>query len=200
MVECESVPLAPVTVTVNTPVVEPVHDSVEEAEVVVLVRETLVGLSVQVRPVAGAIVSDSVTVPVKLFTAATVIVEVPADPRIIETVAGLALIVKSGAAVTVKVTVAVCESVPLAPVTVIVKLPVADPLQDRVEVPEPATLVGLRVQVRPVEGEIVSVNATAPVKPFVPVTVIVDVPGEPTAVLTFVGAATRVKSGAGVAV
>ena len=86
---------------------EPVHERVELAEVVVLVRETLVGLRVQVRPVEGDTVSDSVTVPVKPLTAAVVIVDVPADPKTTETVVGLALTVKSRAAVTVKLTVAV---------------------------------------------------------------------------------------------
>jgi hypothetical protein len=105
--ECESVPLVPVTVTVNEPVAEPVHDKVETPEVVVLVRETLVGESVQLRPVDGDTVADRVTVPVKLFTPATVIVDVPGAPTTTETVVGLALMVKSGAAVTANATVAV---------------------------------------------------------------------------------------------
>ena len=75
--------------------------------VVVLVKEILVGLSVQMRPVEGDTVSDRVTVPVKPLTAATVIVDVPGDPTTAETLVGLALTVKSGAAVTVKDTVAV---------------------------------------------------------------------------------------------
>ena len=94
---------------------------------------------------------------------------------------------------------------PLAPVTVTVKLPVVDPVHDRVEVPEVAVvlrliLVGLRVQVNPVEGDTVSDNATVPVKPFVAETVIVEVPAEPTATLTLVGLAVTVKFGAGLTV
>ncbi len=39
---------------------------------------------------------------------------------------------------------------PLVPVTVTVKAPLADALQDKVAVPAPVTLAGLRAQVRPV--------------------------------------------------
>jgi len=97
----------PVTVTVNEPLAEPVQESVEAPEVVMLVRETLGGLSAQVRPVEGETVADKVTVPVKPLTAATVTVEVPGDPTTTEIVAGLALTVKSGAGVTENETVAV---------------------------------------------------------------------------------------------
>jgi hypothetical protein len=99
--ECESEPLVPVTVAANEPVVDPVQERVELAEVAVELRVTLVGLRVHVRPVDGATVSESVTVPVKPFVAATVIVEVPGVPTITLTVVGLAVTVKSGAAVTV---------------------------------------------------------------------------------------------------
>jgi len=50
-------------------------------------------------------------------------------------------------------------------VTVTVYLP-ADPLQERLEVPDPVTLVGERVHVRPVEGDTVSVRETRPLKPL----------------------------------
>jgi hypothetical protein len=53
----------------------------------------------------------------------------------------------------------------LVPVTVTVYAP-AEPLQDRLEVPEPVTLVGVRVQVSPVEGEMLSAIDTEPLKPF----------------------------------
>ena len=83
------------------------------------------------------------------------------------------------------------------PVTVTVKLPVEDPVHERVDVPEPpVTLVGFRVHVRPVEGETVSDNATVPVNPLVPVTVTVEVPGEPATTLMVVGLADKVKLGA----
>jgi len=52
----------------------------------------------------------------------------------------------------------------LVPVTVTVYAP-AEPLQDSVEVPEPVTLVGVRVQVRPVAGDTVVDRLTTPLKP-----------------------------------
>jgi hypothetical protein len=56
---------------------------------------TLVGVRVQVRPVAGLIVDDRLTTPLKPWRAVTVIVEVPAVPAKTVTPAGLAAIVKS---------------------------------------------------------------------------------------------------------
>jgi hypothetical protein len=58
-------------------------------------RVTLVGVSVQVRPVAGATVAVRLTVPVNPWTAVTVIVEVPAVPALTVTLVGLAATVKS---------------------------------------------------------------------------------------------------------
>ena len=69
--------------------------------VVALVRATLVGDRVHVRPVDGETTSDRATVPVKPLTAETVIVEVPGEPWTTETVVGLAATVKSAGAVTV---------------------------------------------------------------------------------------------------
>jgi len=58
-------------------------------------RVTLVGVSVQVRPVDGEMADVRVTVPVKPWTAVTVIVEVAAVPAFTVTLVGLAVIVKS---------------------------------------------------------------------------------------------------------
>ena len=55
----------------------------------------LVGVRLQVKPVAGDIEDDSATVPVKPFTGATVIVEVPAIPAFTVRVVGAAAMVKS---------------------------------------------------------------------------------------------------------
>jgi hypothetical protein len=77
----------------------------------------LFGVRVQVSPVAGDIVVDRATVPVKLFNGATVIVELPATPALTVKLVGAAATVKSW---TLKVTVAECDSVPLVPVTVTV--------------------------------------------------------------------------------
>ena len=67
-------------------------------------------------------------------------------------------------------------------------------MHDRVEVPEPVTLVGVRVHVRPVAGLIVDVRLTIPVNPWSAVTVIVEVPGAPASTATLVGLATNAKS------
>lgn len=81
----------------------------------------------------------------------------------------------------------------LVPVTVTVYTP-ALPLQDSVEVPEPVTLVGVSVHVRPVAGEMDDVRATTPPNPLRPVTVMVEVPATPAFTLTAVGLAAMVKS------
>jgi len=106
------------------------------------------------------------------------------------TAVGLAAIVKSW---TVKLTVAECDRVPLVPVTVTVYAP-ALPVHDRVEVPEPVRLVGVRVQVNPVAGDTVAVRLTTPVKPCNAVTVIVDVPAAFALTVTLAGLAAIVKS------
>src|SRR5436853_7446316 len=96
-------------------------------------------------------------------------VEVPGDPTATLTVVGPAATVKLGAPVTVYATPAECESVPLAPMTVTVNEPVAEPVQDKVEVPEVVvlvreTLAGVSVETRPEEGDTVSERVTAAVQ------------------------------------
>jgi len=94
-----------------------VQDSVEVPEPPVM----LVGVRLQVRPVPGEVELVRSTVPVNPFRGATVIVEVPEPPSAKDTLLGLAEIVKSGGgAVTVNITSAECDSVPLVPVTVTV--------------------------------------------------------------------------------
>ena len=79
------------------------------------------------------------------------------------------------------------------------KVPVADPVHESVEVPAPPEiLVEDRLQVKPVAGDTVLDNATVPVKPFRATTVIVEVPAAPAATETAVGFAVTVKSGAAV--
>jgi len=68
----------------------PWHDSVEVPEPPVM----LVALRVQTRLVE-LVVTASVTVPVKPFTGATVIVEVAVAPALTGTLVGLAVTVKS---------------------------------------------------------------------------------------------------------
>lgn len=83
------------------PLVDPVQERVEVADVVELLSVTLVGDNVHVRPVDGEMVSERVTVPTKLFSAVTVIVEVPAVPTTTVRLVGFATMLKSAAAVTV---------------------------------------------------------------------------------------------------
>jgi hypothetical protein len=189
-------------VTVKEPATEPVHDSVEDPELAVVVNAILFEDNEQVRPVVGETVEERATVPVKPLTPVIVIVEVPAEPTATLTLVGLAATVKSGAKVTRKVTAADWDRDPLAPVTLTVKVPVVDPVHDNVDVAEVVvgvrvTLVGLRAHVRPADGDMVSVNATVPVKPLVAETAIVEVPAVPTVTLTLVGLAVTVKLGAG---
>jgi hypothetical protein len=93
----------------------------------------------------------------------------------------------------VKLTVAEWDRVPLAPVTVTVYDP-ADPLQESVEVPEPVTLVGVRVQVKPVVGLMLEVRLTAPANPSRAVTVTVEVPEALARTVALIGLAAIVKS------
>ena len=69
-------------------------------------------------------------------------------------------------------------------------------MHDRVEVPDVprVTLVGVRVQVRPVVGDIAAVRVTVPVNPWRAVTVMVDVPAVPALTVKLVGLAVTVKS------
>ncbi len=69
----------------------------------------------------------------------------------------------------------------------------AEPLQDRVEVPDPVTLVGLRLQARPA-GETVTDRLTVPENPFTGVMVMVEVPVAPALMVTLVGLSVMVKS------
>ena len=67
-------------------------------------------------------------------------------------------------------------------------------MQLRVDVPEPVTLVGVKVHVRPVAGDILEVNDTTPANPLTAVTVMVDDPEPGEAKLKLVGLAAIVKS------
>ncbi len=165
------------------PADEKVHDSVEVPAPV-----TLVGVRVH-----AALSAESVTWPLKPLTAATVMVDIPAWLTFTLTLVGLALIVKSW---TVKETVAVCERLPLVPVTVTVTLPVEEKVHDSIEVPEPpVTVAGVRLH-----ATLSLVRETVPVKPFNGEIVTVDVPAELTLTFTDVGFVEMVKSGAGVTV
>jgi hypothetical protein len=57
------------------------------------------------------------------------------------------------------------------------------------------TLVGVRVQDNPVEGDTDDIRLTVPVNPLIDVTVIVEVPAVPALTGTLVGLAVTEKSG-----
>ncbi len=101
-------------VTLNTPLVEEVHESVEVPLILVLVSETLFGLRVQVRPVAGRIVALRSTLPVKPFVLTTVTVDWPVPPDGMLAIVGLADAVKSWI---MYVTLAAWASPRIVPVT-----------------------------------------------------------------------------------
>lgn len=175
------------TVTVTLPVAVNVHDSVDAPDPPV----TDVALSEQP---ALSLVNE--TALVKPFNGETVIIDVPGDPTTVETVVGFAEIEKSGAASTANVTVVECEREPLVPVIVTTTVPVVVKVQESVEVPEPPVI---EVEDR-VHAALSVARATVFVNPFRGATVMVDVPGEFTAIATDVGFAVTVKSGADVTV
>jgi hypothetical protein len=79
------------------------------------------------------------------------------------------------------------------PVTVTTNVPLAVAVHDSVLVPDPVTLVGVKVQVMPVAGDEVAVSETTPANPLTAVTVIVEVPAWFTLTATLVGLAAIVK-------
>ena len=60
--------------------------------------------------------------------------------------------------------------------------------------PEPVTLVGVRVQAIPVVGLMLDVKLTIPLNPLRAVTVMAEVPATPALTVTVVGLAEMVKS------
>jgi len=68
------------------------------------------------------------------------------------------------------------------------------PEHESVDVPEPLTIVGATVHVRPVEGETVAVRLTAPLKLSRDVTVIAEVAAVPAFIVIEVGLVAMVKS------
>ena len=79
------------------------------------------------------------------------------------------------------------------PVTVTVYDP-AVPLQESVDVPEPVTLVGFRVHVKPVAGLMLGVRLTDAANPSRAVTVMVEAPEAPARTVALIGLAAIVKS------
>jgi hypothetical protein len=142
----------------------------------------------QVSPEEG--VSVRLTVPVNPFRAEMVIVVVAEEP--IVTAEGEADDMAKSA--TAYVTAVEWERVPLTPVIVARKLPDANPVQNRVDPPDPPlTMVGVTLHKRSDEL-VVTERETAPVKPFSDAMVIVDCALVPVVTAMFVGLAVMTKS------
>ncbi len=92
LAECDSEPLVPVTVTVTVPAAAKVHERIEVPEP---------PFTVGAERVHAVLSLERATLLVNPFNGEMVIVDVPADPTVTVTEAGLADIVKSGAAETV---------------------------------------------------------------------------------------------------
>jgi hypothetical protein len=179
--ECDVEPLAPVTVTVKTPLRVDGQDMVEVPEPAMLIEE-----SVQVSPMVGAAVAVRVTVPANPLAATTVKVEFPAVPTVILGLVGLAVTAKS---CTVYVTVVGCDLEPLVPVTVIWTDEAELKVHERTPLPDPITLVG-----ETAHKVLFVARLTVPAKPLTDATVMVEVPAVPAFTVTSVGFATTVKS------
>lgn len=101
---------------------------------------------------------------------------------------------------TVRLRVVVCVMLPETPVIVMVEVPeVAVAPAVRVSVLVEAVEAGLNFAVTPV-GRPEALNATLLVNPFAGTTVMVLVPGEPSAIVTVLGVAVRLKDGPAVQV
>ena len=153
-----------------------VHDRAVLPEPVTLVGETAHEVLLVVR----------LTRPGNPLSPETVIVEVPAEFTLTLTLVGLAVIVKS---CTRRVTVAEWRSEPLIPITPTWSVPMDVIVHERVELPEPVTLVGLRLQ-----KVLFVVRLRIPVKPFTAVITMLDVAAALTLTLTLAGLAAIVKS------
>lgn len=97
VVECDSVPLVPVIVMVNVPVVAvlEVVKVIVDVPVAPETRVTLTGLNAATVPL-GVADAESVIVPLNPFNDVSVIVDVPVLPWMIVTEVGDALVLKSG--------------------------------------------------------------------------------------------------------
>jgi hypothetical protein len=87
-----------------------------------------------------------------------------------------------------------CATEPFVPESVTVNVPLPDDGQDKVEVPEPAMLVGESVQESPVDGDDVAAKVTVPAKPLTLNIVTAEFPALPTVTLTVEELAEMAKS------
>jgi hypothetical protein len=156
----------------------------------------VLGLKLTVVPL-GAPEADKLIALLKPPLTVVVIVEVPWLPCTTLTEAGEAVRVNLGAAVTVKLTVAVCWMPPPFPVTLMGYVPTAVPDPTAivmVELPAPgaAIVLGLKLTVVPL-GAPEADRLIALLKPPLTLVVIVDVPWFPCTTLSEAGEAESVK-------
>ena len=193
MVVLRKLPDVPVIVTVTVPLAAVLL----AVNVTVLLEVAGFGLIEAVTPL-GNPDADKVTLPVKPFEAVIVIVLVPLLPRVIVRLFGEADKVKFAAveAFTVRLIEVVWVKPLDVPVTVTVAVPVAAVLLAvSVNTLEEVAGFGLKDAVTPV-GKPEAEKVTLPLKPFDGVIVTVLVPLVPCAIVTLLGAAERLKSGA----
>jgi len=174
------VPEVPVTVTVTVPVAAvPLAPSVK-----MLLLVAGFGLNPAETPLGKTEVTVNPTLPLKPFSAFTVIVEVPpVPPCTIVKLVGDANRVKSGAgaaALTVRETEVVCIRLPEVPVIVRETVPnTAVPLAMRESVLLPVAGFGENVAVTPLGKPAVTEKLTLPLKPFAGLILMVVVPAAP---------------------
>lgn len=166
--ECVSVPLTPVPVMVR------VYPPVGVATLVVKesVDDPVVGLVLKLPPApVGSPVTLSVTCPLKPLVGVTVTPKDVEPPWITVWLDGVAVSMKSGDALTTRVTVAVCVRVPLTPVIVTVYVPggVFEPVVTE-KVEEELAGLGEKLPLAPA-GNPVAPKVTCPVKPLLGVIV-----------------------------
>jgi len=130
---------------------------------------TVGGEKLAVAPVGNPL-ALSVTTPVNPFSAAMLAVYVVALPTVTVRVPGLPEIVKyaGGGAFSTKLTVVVCVTLPLMPLSVNVEVPTGVlpvVVTVNVEFPAPITVAGEKLAVAPV-GNPLALNVTTPVNPF----------------------------------
>jgi len=174
------IPEVPVTVTVTVPVAAvPLAPSVK-----MLLLVAGFGLNPAETPLGKTEVTVNPTLPLKPFSAFTVIVEVPpVPPCTIVKLLGDANRLKSGAggaALTVRETEVVCIRLPEVPVIVRETVPnTAVPLAMRESVLLPVAGFGENVAVTPLGKPAVTEKLTLPLKPFAGLILMVVVPAAP---------------------
>lgn len=187
-VAAESVPLEPLIVTVPEPTVA----VFEAAKVTVLVPVVDAGVREAVTP-EGRPLALKATVPPKPPVGVMVMVLIAVVPWLSDRLAGLAARENPGitGALTVRLTDAVCVSVPLVPVTVMLVVPVVAVLDAvKVSVLLPLVDAGLKLAVTPAGKPLVE-RATLPLNPPRGVTDTVLLPEPPWVTVVLVAASEK---------